>query len=219
MNTTRLPTPTLLGLLLLVAPSLAAAATNIVVDPASPTLTNYTSLGEWNVDGNFDGWSTGSVATASVSGGVFSGTAGGTSPILAKLNFAGGPDLDLGFNDQVELRAQVPADFTGDIQIYYGVTNTPYANGLSFKLYAEQLGGPDRISLRQNRSSGAILGEKAMRAMLEWRGRWPSASAAHQKPCARTCSRHRPFPYNGSRFARRDRAHLFARRGVCPCAT
>jgi len=27
----------------------------------------------------------------------------------------------------------------------------------------------------QNRSSGAILGEKAMRATLEWRGRGPSA--------------------------------------------
>lgn len=29
----------------------------------------------------------------------------------------------------------------------YGVSNTAHANGRSFKLYAEQLGGPDRISL------------------------------------------------------------------------
>lgn len=29
----------------------------------------------------------------------------------------------------------------------YGVTNTAHANGLSFKLYAEELGGADRISL------------------------------------------------------------------------
>lgn len=29
----------------------------------------------------------------------------------------------------------------------YGVTNTAYANGQSFKLYAEELGGADRISL------------------------------------------------------------------------
>ena len=29
----------------------------------------------------------------------------------------------------------------------YGVSNTAYASGRSYKLYAEQLGGPDRISL------------------------------------------------------------------------
>ena len=29
----------------------------------------------------------------------------------------------------------------------YGVTNTAHANGNSFKLYAEELGGADRISL------------------------------------------------------------------------
>lgn len=29
----------------------------------------------------------------------------------------------------------------------YGVSNTAHAGGRSFKLYAEELGGPDRISL------------------------------------------------------------------------
>jgi len=29
----------------------------------------------------------------------------------------------------------------------YGVTNTAHANGRSFKLYAEELGGSDRVSL------------------------------------------------------------------------
>jgi hypothetical protein len=29
----------------------------------------------------------------------------------------------------------------------YGVSNTAHAGGKSFKLYAEELGGPDRISL------------------------------------------------------------------------
>lgn len=29
----------------------------------------------------------------------------------------------------------------------YGVTNTAHANGYSYKLYAEELGGSDRISL------------------------------------------------------------------------
>lgn len=37
----------------------------------------------------------------------------------------------------------------------YGVTNTPYAGGRSFKLYAEELGGPDRISLNIYRPAQA----------------------------------------------------------------
>ncbi|HET7624541.1 MAG TPA: DUF6055 domain-containing protein, partial [Verrucomicrobiae bacterium] len=104
-------------------------ATNIVVDPAGPALTNFTGLAEWNGNGSFDGWTTAQISNASVSGGVLSGIANGSSPSLAHLNFSGGPDLDLGYNDQIELRAQVPPDFAGDILIYYGVTNTPGISG------------------------------------------------------------------------------------------
>src|ERR1035437_209451 len=99
--------------------------TNIVVDPAGPPLTNYTSLAEWNTDGNFENWTSNQVSSATVLSGILSGTANGSAPQLAKLNFAGGPDLDLGYNDQLEIRLQVPADFAGDMQIFYGVTNTP----------------------------------------------------------------------------------------------
>lgn len=101
--------------------------TNIVVDPVT-SLTNYTSLAEWNTNGNFESWTSNQVSSATVLGGILSGTANGSAPQVAKLNFAGGPDLDLGYNDQLELRVQVPADFTGNLQIYYGVTNTPGIN-------------------------------------------------------------------------------------------
>jgi hypothetical protein len=37
----------------------------------------------------------------------------------------------------------------------YGVSNTAHANGQSFKLYAEQLGGADRISLNIYRPAGS----------------------------------------------------------------
>jgi carbonic anhydrase/acetyltransferase-like protein (isoleucine patch superfamily) len=104
-------------------------SSNIVVDPIGPVLTNYTSLGEWDADGNFDGWATGQITDAGVSNGVVSGMAGGNAPQLTRLNFAGGPDLDLGFNDQLEIRLQVPTNFTGNIQIYYGTTNTPGSSG------------------------------------------------------------------------------------------
>lgn len=37
----------------------------------------------------------------------------------------------------------------------YGVTNSVHANGRSFKLYAEELGGSDRISLNIYRPLGS----------------------------------------------------------------
>ncbi|WP_055047135.1 hypothetical protein [Devosia sp. A16] len=43
----------------------------------------------------------------------------------------------------------------------YGVTSTAHANGQSFKLYAEQLGGADRISLNIYRPPGS--GEPALK--------------------------------------------------------
>jgi hypothetical protein len=99
--------------------------TTLLVDPVSPALTNYTSLGEWNTDGNFESWTATQITNALVTNGILSGSASGSDSQLAKLNFAGGPDLDLGYNDYMELRLQVPADYNGDVLLYYGVTNTP----------------------------------------------------------------------------------------------
>src|SRR5215475_9594836 len=82
----------------------------VTIDPVV-ALTNYTSLGEWNTDGNFEGWSTGQITNAVVAGGNLSGGASGTDSQLLKTNFAGGPDLDLGFNDYLEVRLQLPADY------------------------------------------------------------------------------------------------------------
>jgi carbonic anhydrase/acetyltransferase-like protein (isoleucine patch superfamily) len=97
---------------------------SVTVDPTVP-LTNYTSLGEWNTDGNFENWTTSQVSSASVSNGILSATASGSDPYLALLNFANGPDLDLAFNDYIDLRLQAPTGFSGNILLYYGVTNTP----------------------------------------------------------------------------------------------
>lgn len=111
------------GLLCFASFTLVAAIT-VTVDPAVP-LTNYWSGGEWNADGNFENWSSNQVSSATVSGGVLAGVAGGSDPQISLLNFANGPDLDLAFNDYIDLRLQVPTGFTGNVQLYYGVTNTP----------------------------------------------------------------------------------------------
>ncbi len=74
-----------------------------------------------------DGWTTSQVS-ATVAGGFLSGTATGTNSQLLLANFAGGPDLDLGFNDFIEISLQVPANYTNFIQISYGTTTYTVAN-------------------------------------------------------------------------------------------
>ncbi|MCE9608818.1 MAG: DUF6055 domain-containing protein [Chthoniobacter sp.] len=100
---------------------LAASALPVVVDPATPLTGTYAV--EWNTNGNLESWTTSQVTGATVSGGQFSGTTSGTAPQVIRSNFSG-PDLDLGFNDYLEIRIQVPASHTGDIKISYGTTST-----------------------------------------------------------------------------------------------
>jgi carbonic anhydrase/acetyltransferase-like protein (isoleucine patch superfamily) len=104
-------------------PASFVALKAVQVDPTI-LLSNYTSLGEWNTNGNFDHWTTTNVSGAAVSGGLLTGTSSGGDPQLALLNLTNGPDLDLGFNDYIDIRLQVPAAFAGNALLYYGVTNT-----------------------------------------------------------------------------------------------
>ena len=95
----------------------------VTIDPAV-ALTNYTTLGDWNTDGNFENWSTAQVTGAAVFGGLLSGTAGGTDPQIMLTGLgAGGPDLDLAFNDYLDVRLQVPAGFGGYILVFFGAAN------------------------------------------------------------------------------------------------
>ncbi len=112
-----------LGLCMIMGAACGFAAT-VVVDPAGAAMTGTLSY-EFNTAGNFQGWTTSGVTGAAVSGGSLTGTASGTDPQLLRLSISGGPDLDLGFNDSIEIRLQVPASYTGDIQLFYGTTETP----------------------------------------------------------------------------------------------
>lgn len=98
-----------------------ASALPVEVNPATP-LTGTFAV-EWNTDGNTENWTTSQVSSVTVGNGRFSGTTNGITPRVIRSNFAG-PDLDLGFNDYLELRIQVPASHTGDIRISYGTTAT-----------------------------------------------------------------------------------------------
>ena len=116
----------------LLAATSAYGQTNLVtLDPNSGTdpLNNAWSGGEWNTDGDLGGWSDSNITGATVSGGVLSGTASSTAPAISLTGITGGPDFDLGYNDYLDLRLKLPANYTGDVQIYYGVLNGGYADG------------------------------------------------------------------------------------------
>lgn len=114
----------LLGLLLPIS-VLSAQSLPIVVD--SPTPLTGTYAVEW--DGStLESWATSGVTSATVGGGALTGTANTTDPQVSRSNFSG-PDLDLGFNDFLEIRMQVPANYVDDIQIYYGTTATTGFSG------------------------------------------------------------------------------------------
>ncbi len=102
----------------------SARAATVVVDPITPALTNATVLGAWDTDGNFEGWTTFGISGWSVAGGFLNATGSLTSAQLNRLTIAGGPDLNFGYNDYLEVRLQVPTTFTGNVQLYYGTTNT-----------------------------------------------------------------------------------------------
>ena len=118
----QLPIRLCLSLLFFIGVAKTPAAT-INVDPAAPALTNYTTLGDWNTDGNFEGWTLSQCTTQVVSNGVLAAVSGGVNPHVDLSNLASGPDLDLGYNTYLELRVQVPASYTGAIQVLYGVAN------------------------------------------------------------------------------------------------
>jgi carbonic anhydrase/acetyltransferase-like protein (isoleucine patch superfamily) len=129
-----------LGLVLLLLATaargqIAGQLGSLTVDPVSPALTNYTSLGEWNTNGNFDGWTTVQVSNTVISGGVLTSTASGKEPQLILTVSGVPPDLDLAFNDYIDVRLQVPAGFTGNISLYYGTTFTPEINTASPRVF------------------------------------------------------------------------------------
>lgn len=112
----------LVCLLLLLSRAVGSAALPVTVDPPA-TLTNYWGF-EWNTDADFEGWTMSQASNTVVVGGAFAGVASGIDAQLIRANFTNGPDLDLAYNDWLELRVQVPVSYIGDIQIFYGTTNT-----------------------------------------------------------------------------------------------
>jgi hypothetical protein len=114
---------------LLLAPILAAAhATgqqNVTIAAVNPPerLTG-TVLGEWNTDSNLENWSGSHVTGLSATGGVLAGsdTTPSADSSLTLAPLTGGPDLDFGFFDYLQIRLKLPAAYTGDVRFDYGTS-------------------------------------------------------------------------------------------------
>ncbi|MEI6716008.1 MAG: LamG-like jellyroll fold domain-containing protein [Verrucomicrobiota bacterium] len=122
-----------LGLLLLCIVPIRARATlnpdtpapKIFVDPADGALTLPALATEFATDGNLEGWISSGVTQLAVSSGQFRGISSSTTPEL-KLSIASNrPDLDLGFNDYLEIGLQLPSNYTGDVRMSYRCSNAP----------------------------------------------------------------------------------------------
>lgn len=120
-------------------------AAEIVVDPAGGTLvpglgvtvtgdntwttaTSAWSKTEWNTNANYESWTRAGVNSQNVSGGLYTATSNSADPRLTLSNISGGPDLDLGWNDFIEFRLQLPVNYSGNIELYYGVASAGIAS-------------------------------------------------------------------------------------------
>lgn len=98
---------------LLVFKSAMAGIPPVLLDPPD-RLAGATVLGDWNQDGAQEGWTSNSVT---VSGGILRADLSGTDLTLNSV--ARKPDLDLGFNDYLQIRLKFPANYSGNLQIDY----------------------------------------------------------------------------------------------------
>ena len=116
---------TTLALAILSTASLCAQqnVTVAAVDPAD-RLSGSTILGEWATNGNLDGWVAANVTNLAAAGGSLVGedtsTTADASVSLTAL--VGSADLDLGFNDYLQIRLKVPATYLGDVKVEFGTT-------------------------------------------------------------------------------------------------
>ncbi len=95
----------------------------IKVDP--DPLFNYTSLAEWNTDGDFEEWVFANIASSNVSGGIMSGDPVNGDPYFYKTSVQGLQQPNLGNAPIVEFRIKQSASFTSGMQIFFGTTDNP----------------------------------------------------------------------------------------------
>ena len=89
-------------------------------------LPTYTSLAEWNTDGDIENWMLNGITNETVSGGIFSGEPNSGDPWFYKSNGMGLPAVNLALAPYAEFRLKQAASITAsEIEIFFGTTNNP----------------------------------------------------------------------------------------------
>ena len=153
-----------LALFFVVSASAQQNATVVAVDP--PDRLTGTVLGEWATAGNLQGWTGANVTGLAATGGALVGSdASGSNDAAVSLTaLASGPDLDLGFNDYLQIRIKVPAAYTGAVRVEFGTsTANDFAATRQFVIPAATVIPPKKnnqkpsIFSRGNATSGAPI--------------------------------------------------------------
>lgn len=123
--------------------ALSASSINAAVISINPTnlVTSYISLGEWNSDTDFEGWSTANVTNPTVSGGSYNGDVaqGANDPQPTRTNFSSlAIDLDSGNYSVVEVRISRTGT-ASRFDLFWGTTSN---NGFSGTRKADTLTVP-----------------------------------------------------------------------------
>jgi len=113
---------------------IANVITNIpYVDPLTvdgEPIPYYTSLGEWNTNGDFENWYLSSITNEEVSEGILSGEPINTDPWILKMEPDGLPPVDLMYAPYAEFRLKQDSSINNSsIEIFFGTTNNPWISG------------------------------------------------------------------------------------------
>ncbi|MBN9692121.1 MAG: hypothetical protein J0M24_17900 [Verrucomicrobia bacterium] len=133
-----------LGLVVPLGSGLAQSPVRLELDPSAP-LAEFWSGGDWNTEGDLQGWQVSGAPAVQVGAGVLTAQFTGEVVRVQRTALLNGPDLDLGFHDLVEIRLRLPAEYAGSLEVEYGVANsglvaqTGFAATRRWALTADQL--------------------------------------------------------------------------------
>ena len=96
----------------------------------------FISLAEWNTPDDFESWSVANM-DAFVAAGYLTATNNGDGQVY-KDNTAGLPMADLDVNKIIEIRLRRETTDDGNLQLFYGTTNTPGASGARMLNFSAQ---------------------------------------------------------------------------------
>ena len=196
-----------LVVVLALAPALCWAQGTVAVDPPD-RLAHAAVLGDWPTAGDLQGW-VARGARAEAAEGVVTVTANDAADaILEVASLANGPDLDLGFNDFLQLRIRVPADYSGEIRLAYGLSVKPgFGAERRLVIPAERMGDVQRLESKHfcfwwsphsrvvdKDFDPAVMGRRALRMSEE----------CYQVYCKQAGYRE---PFENAEPARRDGQH------------